>query len=492
MTCASCVNSIETQLRKQPGVIKVAVNLMTEMAHVEFDRDQIGIRDIIDCIEDAGFNALLSTHETNTHDAQLESLSKIKEIREWRRAFWISFSFALPVFLIAMVLPATAWGHWLFEEAQTRIPGLYFGDVVQLVLTVPVQFGTGKRFYVASYKSLRHGAPTMDVLVMLSSTAAFAFSCFSIFHAIFVSPTHRKPAVFFDTSATLITFIMFGRLLENLAKGHTSTALSKLMSLTPSSATIYIKDPKTGAISSEKKIPTELIQVNDLLKIVPGDRIPADGVIISGSSSVDESMVTGESRPVSKTEGDLVIGGTVNGFGNLTMCATRVGSDTALSQIVKLVEDAQVSKAPIQGFADLVAGYFVPCVIFLGISTFVVWMVITNVVAMDHLPIIFRQADDGHMFVCLKLCISVIVVACPCALGLATPTAVMVGTGVGAQNGILIKGGGALEMGQKITKVVFDKTGTLTIGKLDIASVGVWDLRLVLAGADDGGDQRKG
>ncbi|CAG8581336.1 12703_t:CDS:2 [Dentiscutata heterogama] len=448
------VDEIKQGLCKIPGIFNVSINFDTTIGVIEFDKEQIGIRDIVDKIENFGVSALIYD---NSQKTQLESLARTREITEWRKAFYQSLTFAIPVFIVSMILPGFGWGSVLVDVKL--LPGIYSGDLISLILTIPVQFGVGKRFYITSYKALKHGSATMDVLIVLGTTSAFTFSCFAMFYALIIPPHDRPSSVFFDTSTMLITFVTFGRYLENLAKGKTSVALSKLMSLTPAVTTIYIKDPKTGDIIEEKKIPTELVQVGDMVKIVPGDKIPADGTVISGQSTVDESMVTGEADPVTKRPGDLIIGGTVNELGTFDMEVTRAGSDTALSQIVKLVEEAQTSKAPIQEFADTVAGYFVPVVIGLGGLTFIGWMILSRI--MHPLPDIFLN-NDSYFMVCLKLCISVIVVACPCALGLSTPTAVMVGTGVGAQNGILIKSGGALETGHKVTKVVFDKTGTLT------------------------------
>lgn len=478
MTCASCVNGIERGLRSLPGVQSVSVSLMTETGKVTYDPAQLGPRDIVETIESLGFNALVAD---NTRNAQLESLSKIREIKEWRAALRKCLIFSIPVFIIAMILPTFNWGEDILD-IPLLIPGLYLMDTVQLILTLPVQFGVGRRFLVSAYRSLCHGSPTMDVLVSLSTLAAFAFSIFSMIRAICIQADHR-PSVFFDTSTMLITFIAGGRLLENMAKGQSSTALSKLMSLTPSTATMLTVDPNTGEVTSEKKIPSELIQQGDLLKIVPGDKIPTDGVVHEGASAVDESMVTGEVDAVQKKVGDSVIGGTVNGLGTFTMKATRVGSDTALSQIVKLVEDAQVSKAPIQGFTDLIAGYFVPAVILLGVGTLLAWIMIVALLGVDRVPEMLqmeiqKEGDGDWFFVCLKLCISVIIVACPCALGLATPTAVMVGTGVGAEHGVLFKGGAVLENGQRINKMVFDKTGTLTVGKLNVTQAKSWTMDL--------------
>ena len=314
-----------------------------------------------------------------------------------------------------------------------------------------------------------------DVLVVLGTSAAFAYSISAMFFAMFSSDPDYRPQTFFDTSTMLITFVSLGRYIENLAKGKTSAALTDLMALTPSSATIYIESPAEGeqmnSNAPTRKIPTELVQVGDVVLLVPGEKIPADGVVLSGSTSVDESMVTGEALPVAKAVESQVIGGTVNGLGTITFQVTRAGSDTALSQIVKLVEDAQTSKAPIQQFADRVAGIFVPVVITLSLLTLFVWLVISMIKSSGSLPDIFHSPGTSKFGVCLKLCISVVVVACPCALGLSTPTAVMVGTGVGAQNGILIKGGKALEACKDVRRVVVDKTGTVTEGKMKVAAV---------------------
>jgi len=308
----------------------------------------------------------------------------------------------------------------------------------------------------------------MDSLVVIATTSAFTYSTLAIVFACF-EPLPRPPQTFFDTSTMLVTFVSLGRFLENLAKGKTSAALTDLMALTPSSATIYTDAP---AFTVEKKVATELVQVGDYIKIVPGDKIPADGTVVGGSSSVDESMVTGEALSSIKQIGDTVIGGTVNGLGSMNVLVTGAGSDTALAQIVKMVEDAQTTKAPIQEFADRVAGFFVPMVVSLAIITFLSWMLLSYCfLPTSSLPMLFKMEDVSYLSSCLKLAISVVVVACPCALGLATPTAVMVGTGVGAKNGILIKGGKALEDMVAVKRVVLDKTGTVTMGKLTVVDL---------------------
>lgn len=480
---ASSAENLEEALLQNSGVQSASVKLSNSKATITFNPSKVGIRALVTLIEEAGYNALLADSSDNS--AQLESLAKTKEVQEWRRAFWISFAFAVPVMLVSMVipmyLPAIDFGSAEF------IPGLFFGDILAMLLTIPVQFGIGRRFYVSAFKSLKHRAPTMDVLIMLSTTLAFCFSIFAMIVSILFFP-HTRPSVVFETSTMLITFITLGRWLENRAKGQTSRALSRLMSLTPSMATIYDDpvaaekaaegwksteekaDSKSGgaAQAGQRVVPTELIQVGDIVCLRPGDKVPADGTVIRGESYIDESMVTGEAIPIHKAQGDNVIAGTVNGSGWNDFRVTRAGRDTQLSQIVKLVQEAQTNRAPIQRMADVVAGYFVPTIISLGLITFLGWLILSHMLASPP-EIFLSDSSGGKIMVCLKLCISVIVFACPCALGLSTPTAVMVGTGVGAENGILVKGGASLEAATKIKHVVFDKTGTLTMGRTSVA-----------------------
>ncbi|KAJ5631090.1 uncharacterized protein N7484_011190 [Penicillium longicatenatum] len=478
---ASSASALERDLSARPGIKFASITLSNAQLSIAFDASVIGIRSVFDVIEAAGYNALIT--DVDDTNAQLESLSKTKEIQEWRRAFIVSVSFAVPVFFINMLIPmymrSIDFGRFqLFS-------GLYLGDLVCLALTIPVQFGIGRRFYITSFKSLKHRSPTMDVLVMLGTSAAFFYSCFTMAMAI-LSEDHKRPSTVFDTSTMLITFITLGRWLENRAKGQTSAALSRLMSLAPSMTTIY-EDPIAAekvadawasqnaqpalaedSTVNQKLIPTELIQVGDIVILHPGDKVSADGIVIRGESYVDESMITGEALPIHKRKGSHVIAGTVNGTSAVDFKVTRTGKDTQLSQIVKLVQDAQTSRAPIQRMADIVAGYFVPTIICLGLITFFGWMFLSHI--LPNPPNIFKSEDaGGKVMVCLKLCISVIVFACPCALGLSTPTAVMVGTGVGAENGILVKGGAVLEAATKINHVVFDKTGTLTTGRMSVA-----------------------
>ena len=485
---AAAATALEAKLQSMPGVNSANVSLATGRLNISHLPNIAGLRALIELIEAQGYNALVADNDDN--NAQLESLAKTREITEWRIAFQTSLAFAIPVFLISMVLPSM-FPILDFGSVILFFPGLYLGDVMCLALTIPVQFGIGKRFYISAYKSMKHGSPTMDVLVVLGTSAAFFFSVAAMIVSVFAAP-HTRPSTIFDTSSMLLTFITLGRFLENRAKGQTSKALSRLMSLAPSMATIYADpiaaekaaedwdfstgagpEPKAestqeGNAAEEKVIPTELIQVGDIVILRPGDKIPADGTVTRGETYVDESMVTGEAMPVQKRKGSLLIGGTVNGTGRVDFRVTRAGRDTQLSQIVKLVQDAQTTRAPIQRLADMIAGYFVPAILFLGFLTFTAWMILSHV--LSNPPQIFTDdASGGKFMVCVKLCISVIVFACPCALGLATPTAVMVGTGVGAENGILVKGGAALEIATKITQVVLDKTGTLTIGKMSVA-----------------------
>ncbi|CUS12064.1 unnamed protein product [Tuber aestivum] len=463
---------LENSFRTCEGVIDAVVTLPDAKAVIEYYPSKTGVRNLADVAESLNMNALPADMEDNS--AQLESLAKTREIKQWQHAFWFSLYFAVPVFLISMVIPMWFKGLDEYIGQLAIIPGLYLGDVVCLLLTIPVQFGIGLKFYRSAFKSLKHGSATMDVLVVLGTSAAFFFSIVAMLMSIMCTP-HSKPSTVFDTSTMLITFISLGRYIENRAKGQTSKALSRLMSLAPSMATIYV-DPERAGLSmesgdsagEERTIPTELIQVSDIVVLRPGDKIPADGTVVAGESYVDESMVTGEAMPILKRKGALLIGGTVNGAGRLDLRVTRAGRDTQLSQIVKLVQEAQTSRAPIQRMADILAGYFVPSVIALGLITFVGWMILSHV--LNPPPAIFsKQASGGPFMVCLKLCISVIVFACPCALGLSTPTAVMVGTGVGAEQGILVKGGAALETATKITQVVLDKTGTITFGRMTVA-----------------------
>ncbi|KAI0259346.1 copper P-type ATPase CtaA [Gloeopeniophorella convolvens] len=462
MTCSSCTSTVEKELGKMPGITSIAVTLATETAKITFDRGLVGPREMVERIGQLGYDAMLSDQQDAT---QLRSLTRTKEIQEWRWRFRWSITFAVPVFFISMVAPRIPFLHDIVRFDV--IPGVPLGHILVAIITTPAQFWIGQKFYRNAFKALKHRTATMDVLVMLGTSAAYFYSLFALVESAINPDPHMPPFVFFDTSTMLIMFVSLGRYLENTAKGKTSAALTDLMALAPSMATIYT-DP---TCSQEKRIPTELLQIGDTVKVVPGDKVPADGQVVRGSSSIDESAITGEPVPIFKQVGDSVIGGTVNGLGAFDMVVTRAGKDTALAQIVKLVEDAQTSKAPIQAFADRVAGYFVPAVISLATITFLGWMLLSYILNDSQLPEMFHHHGTSKLAVCLQLCISVIVVACPCALGLSTPTAIMVGTGMGAKNGILIKGGRALEASRGLKRVVLDKTGTVTEGKLTIAGL---------------------
>lgn len=490
---------LEAALHNLPGIASASVDFGTARASVQHQPSAIGLRAIVEAVEHVGYNALVADADDN--NAQLESLAKTKEIQDWKRCFRISLTFAIPVFLLSMLFPMFLPFLDIGSIKLPIIPGLWLGDVLCLLLTIPVQFGIGRRFYISAFRSLRHRSPTMDVLVVLGTSAAFFFSCAAMLVSIFDSQ-HSKPTTIFDTSTMLITFITLGRYLENSAKGQTSKALSRLMSLAPSTATIYTdpiaavkvaeewaarQNQATSEKSNEKQqstprleeraVPTELIEVGDVVILKPGDKIPADGIMIRGESFVDEGMVTGEAMPILKKPGMNLLAGTVNGVGRVDFKVTRAGRDTQLSQIVRLVQEAQTTRAPIQRIADTIAGFFVPIIITLGLSTFVGWMILSHILP-DPPAIFLGDVSGGRLMVCVKLCIAVIVFACPCALGLATPTAVMVGTGVGAEQGILVKGGAALETATRITHVVLDKTGTLTMGKMSVSGAdieGAWN-----------------
>lgn len=478
MTCSSCTSGIESVVSKLPGINSISVNLLNKNATIDFNPTEIGIRDVLDTINDMGFVAELSL---NSHKQQIEALSHQEEINKWKEIFKHSVFFTMVVFFAMNILPMISSSIAYFEI----VAGLTLSDLMIVGFTTPLQFGTGRVFYNSAYKGVKHGIFNMDVLIVLGSTMAYIYSFYALCLAV-ISRNHIKLPLFFETSAFLITAVSLGRYLENRAKSKTSEAIANLLSLTPDTANLLtidnssfnkdyvdtdsssedMNDSKTGIHYREREILADLIKIGDILRVKPGERIPTDGVVVYGLSRVDESIITGEPTPVKKEINDPVIGGTVNMTGVLHIKATRIGEDTTLSHIVNLVSEAQTSKAPIQCFADTVAGYFVPCVLLIGISTFIIWLSFLN--STRWRPSMF--ADDlPNVVIALQFFISVTVVACPCALGLATPTAVMVGTGVGAKLGILFKSGIALEEARHITKIVFDKTGTLTKGILSVA-----------------------
>ena len=456
MVCSACQGTVEEILSGIKGIQSAQVSVMTGKARVKYLLSETKSRDIVAAIEEAGFGATICQDTQSS-----SSRNKGKESEYWRELFRKSLLFTLPLFVLSKILPFASPG--LHHILMAYVFGLPLHQVLKIALATPVQFWLGRRFYVGAYNSLRHGSANMDVLVVLGTTAAYTYSLASVlFHSFNKHnySTDYQPTDFFETGATLITFICLGKYLETSAKARTSDAISKLMQLTPDTA-ILVELDKDGQVKAEQEILTTLIHVGDCLKVLPGTKIPTDGVVSSGKSYVDESMITGESIPVLKSPGDQVIGGTVNTAGLLHMKATKIGSDTALSQIIKMVETAQMSKAPVQRYADKISSYFVPIVVILAVTTFLSWYICgtTGAYPSSWMP----RGHNAFLF-SLTFGISVVVVACPCALGLATPTAIMVGTGVGATHGVLIKGGDALEKACNVSCLVFDKTGTLTVG----------------------------
>uniref|UniRef100_A0A8C3U6C2 Copper-transporting ATPase 2 n=1 Tax=Catharus ustulatus TaxID=91951 RepID=A0A8C3U6C2_CATUS len=460
MTCASCVHNIESKLMRTNGIFSASVALATSKAHIQFDPEIIGPRDIIKVIKEIGFHASVAKRTPNAHN-----LDHKKEI-QWRKSFLYSLVFGIPVVVIMIYMQIPSGDdHGSKVLEQNIIPGLSILNLLFFILCTFVQFLGGWYFYVQAYKSLRHKTANMDVLIVLATTIAYLYSCVILLVAI-IEKAEKSPVTFFDTPPMLFVFIALGRWLEHIAKGKTSEALAKLMSLQATEATVVTLGPG-HSIVKEEQVPVELVQRGDIIKVVPGGKFPVDGKVIDGSSMADESLITGEPMPVIKKPGSTVIAGSINAHGSLLVSATHVGNDTTLAQIVKLVEEAQMSKAPIQQLADKFSGYFVPFIIIISTVTLIVWITI-GFVNFDIIKKYFPSKNISKAEIILRFAfqtsITVLSIACPCSLGLATPTAVMVGTGVAAQNGILIKGGKPLEMAHQIKTVMFDKTGTITYG----------------------------
>eukprot|EP00753_Platysulcus_tardus_P014251 PLAT4261.1.p1 GENE.PLAT4261.1~~PLAT4261.1.p1 ORF type:complete len:1218 (-),score=693.24 PLAT4261.1:280-3933(-) len=452
--CSRCLSRVLALLREQDGVLRAQQHLDRVAVAITYRPADIGLRDLVWTLRDEGYGATVVNELRDTNSMARE---REEELRAWSRLFWTSLSFALPMLIIVFGLDAWATARRFLD---TRIiSSVSLRGLLMFLLATPVQFGPGRRFYVGAWRGLRTNAMGMDFLVALGTSAAYFYSVFAAIQAC-VLPDFT-PNYFFETSATLITFIVLGKYMEAAAQGRTSEALSKLMNLQVPRATLLRLDA-AGEVAEELDIDAALIQPDDILKVTPGASVPTDGVVVWGSSSVDQAVFTGESMPVSKEVGDDVIGATKNTTGVLHIRATRVGDDTALSKVISLMEDAQTSKAPIQAYADRIAGMFVPVVVSLALLTFTVWYVscLAGWVPDDWIP-----EGSNHFLFSLLFAMSVVVVACPCALGLATPTAVMVGTGVGARHGILIKSGAALEGAHSVDTIVFDKTGTLTLGQ---------------------------
>ncbi|XP_024144754.1 copper-transporting ATPase 2 isoform X1 [Oryzias melastigma] len=488
MTCASCVYKIESKLVATKGILRASVALATKKARIEFDSEILGPRDIIRIIQSLGFDASLEKRSFKT------TVDHTEEIRQWRTSFLFSLVFGLPamgLMVYMMVMDTLRREHGgSMPEDQNVAPGLSLLNLVFFLLCTPVQIFGGRYFYIQAYRSLKHHTANMDVLIVLATTIAYVYSCVVLVVAM-AERASQSPVTFFDTPPMLFVFISLGRWLEHVAKSKTSEALAKLMSLQATDATVVSLGPDHSIIS-EEQVMVELVQRGDVVKVVPGGKFPVDGKVVEGSSMADESLITGEPMPVSKKVGSLVIAGSINAHGSLLVEATHVGAETTLSQIVKLVEEAQTSKAPIQQFADRLSGYFVPFIVFVSLLTLVAWMAIGFVnftFVTENFPGYNQNISKAEVIIrfAFQASITVLSIACPCSLGLATPTAVMVGTGVGAQNGILIKGGEPLEMAHKIDVVMFDKTGTITNGVPRVTRVLVlWEtarmpLRQILA-----------
>lgn len=427
MTCAACSTRIEKVLNKQDGVTRATVNLATESATVEFNPAVISEQELIQRIRKLGYDAKVKA------DAAERKTHKEQQIKALRTKLIVAGILSLPL-LITML-------DHLF---RIELPAIFMNPWFQFLLATPVQFFIGWQFYVGAYKNLRNGSANMDVLVALGTSAAYFYSLYEAIKTI--GNSGYVPHLYFETSAVLITLILLGKYLEVRAKSQTTQAISRLLGLQAKQARV-VRDGK------EILIPVEDVVVGDRLIVKPGEKIPVDGVVVKGSTAVDESMLTGESIPVEKTVGSEVIGATLNKNGTIEMRATKVGKDTALAGIVKIVEEAQGSKAPIQRMADIISGYFVPIVVAIALLTFIIW---------------FTFVTPGNFEPALVAAIAVLVIACPCALGLATPTSIMVGTGRSAENGILFKGGEHLERTQELDTIVLDKTGTITKGEPEV------------------------
>ncbi|XP_055282145.1 copper-transporting ATPase 2 isoform X3 [Moschus berezovskii] len=451
MTCASCVHNIESKLRRTDGITYASVALATSKAHVKFDPEIIGPRDIVKLIEEIGFHASLAQRIPSAHH-----LDHKVEIKQWKNSFLCSLVFGIPVMglMIYMLIPSREPQATVLDHSV--IPGLSIVNLIFFILCTFVQFLGGWYFYVQAYKSLRHGVANMDVLIVLATSIAYVYSLVILVVAV-AEKAERSPVTFFDTPPMLFVFIALGRWLEHVVKSKTSEALAKLMSLQATEATVVTLG-EDNVIIREEQVPMELVQRGDIIKVVPGGKFPVDGKVLEGNTMADESLITGEAMPVTKKPGSMVIAGSMNAHGSVLITATHVGNDTTLAQIVKLVEEAQMSKAPIQQLADRFSGYFVPFIIIISTVTLV-----APSKGISQAEVVLRFA--------FQTSITVLCIACPCSLGLATPTAVMVGTGVAAQNGILIKGGKPLEMAHKIKTVMFDKTGTITHGVPKVSRV---------------------
>jgi Cu+-exporting ATPase len=436
MTCAACAQRIEKTLNKVPGVRAATVNFAMETAHVVYNPAELAVSDMQKRVEKLGYKAIPKQEQGDPSEHRQQDISKQK------RKLLLSAILSLP--LLWSMVSHFSFTTWIW------IPELFMNPWFQLIMATPVQFYIGRQFYEGAYKALRNGSANMDVLVSLGTSAAYFYSLYlTIDWVIGGASMHHGPSLYYETSAVLITLVIMGKLFESLAKGRTSEAIKSLMGLQAKTA-LVIRE------GQELNIPIEEVVTGDIVLVRPGDKIPVDGEVLEGLSSVDESMLTGESLPVSKKPGDAVIGATINKNGRLRMQATKVGKDTALAQIIKVVEEAQGSKAPIQRVADVISGIFVPIVVGISLVAFLVWYFIVT---------------PGDFAGALEKAIAILVIACPCALGLATPTSIMAGSGRAAELGILFKGGEHLEKTHQIDVIILDKTGTVTKGKPALTDV---------------------
>lgn len=441
MTCAACSQRIEKVLSKLDGVSKATVNLATEKAVVEYDPSLIRLSGIKQSIEKIGYKPL---DIENQGQVDQDKARKEKEIQILFRKFIVAIIFAAPLLYLAMTPMISWWPIPLPEFIEPMASPLRFA-ILQLILVIPIVIA-GNKFYTVGFKALWQRSPNMDSLVAIGTSAALLYSLYNTYE-VAMGNHHSVMELYYESAGVIIALILLGKYLESVSKGKTSEAIKKLMGLAPKTATV-IQDGK------EIEVPIDEVEIGDVILVKPGEKIPVDGTVVDGLTAIDEAMLTGESMPVDKKAGDPVYAASINKNGMITFKATKVGKDTALAQIIKLVEDAQGTKAPIAKMADIVSGYFVPIVVIIAIIAFAAWMISGQSLAFS-----------------LTIFISILVIACPCALGLATPTAIMVGTGKGAEYGILIKGGEALESTHKINSIVFDKTGTITEGKPEVTDI---------------------
>ncbi len=463
MTCASCSALIEKMVGRMDGVDEIAVNLANNTGSLDYNPNSTSVNDVLQKISDLGYHAEIIPTDHVKFDQERRAKDKARAKRD-RNIFIMSLVLTLIIFSIMMIPGVGAAltspiAEALYGPNYSHEQMMFVMNIISMILTIPVQFYAGARFYKGAFGALKNGAANMDVLVALGTTVAFIYSLYINF-----SPSTQGQMAFFETSAMLITFVLLGKIMEARAKGSTGEAVEKLIDLSPKKARI-IRNGEERVLELDQVVP------GDTLLIKPGEQIPVDGVVISGASSVDESMITGEPLPVEKGIDDKLTGATVNKNGSLTMRATKVGADSTLQRIIKMVEDAQGSHPPVQKFADKISAIFVPAVLLIGLLSFLGWnFLVPQLISSEVLsPDIINAHSTFEK--ALLTGVSVIVIACPCALGLATPTAIMVGTGKGAELGILIKDGEVLETAHKVNTVVFDKTGTLTIGKPEVQEV---------------------